>query len=319
MKIGLVPLWAMTLAACAAQVPRTEFERPDAGAGLTNPVEGVRDAAGAGVADDGGRAAANDAESTAPPVSTQSPVDEAAAPPPPVPASSDAGKSFAGDYAGVIKFRRMLSVGSLGSINVLISIYATAQIADDPAGKSQNLSASPCHADCAGTGTGVLSQSTIQIPDVVMTTTHLDAVPFSVTGSGGSEAWSTPELHGPIGWKWTSPSDKIPTSATDSRVFDQDGDKSPGVTLNVLWQGMTTPISFVQTERDTLSGSVASNGDLVGKTMNATEQQVLTNIAGTAITSAADPNIADNTVRLVHVPAPLTCQQLIAQTGTLFP
>lgn len=315
MKIGLVPLWAMTLAACAAQVPRTEFERPDAGAGLTNPAEGVRDAGGA--VEDRGQAAGSDSESTAPPVSTQGPVDEAAAPP--VPASPDAGESFVGAYAGVIKFRRMLSVGSLGSINVLISIYATAQIANDPAGKSQTLSASPCHADCAGTGTGVLSQSTIQIPDVVMTTTHLDAVPFSVTGSGGSQAWSTPELHGPIGWKWTSPSDKIPTSATDSRVFDQDGDRNPGVTLNVLWQGMTTPISFVQTERDTLSGSVASNGDLVGKTMNATEQQVLTNIAGTAITSAADPNVADNAARLVHVPAPLTCQQLLAQIGTLFP
>jgi hypothetical protein len=239
---------------------------------------------------------------------------------PAVPESSDAGKTFVGDYAGLIRFRRVLSVGSLGSMPVLVSIYATMEIAEDPASQALTLAASACHAELAGTGTGVLAGSTLQIPDVVMTTTHLDPVTFSARGSGSSQTWSTTELHGPIGWKWNSPTDTIPTSMSDSRVFDQDGDGMPGVTMNVLWQGTKTPVDFVQTERDTLSGTVASNGDLVGTTADATQQNVISSgIAGAPITSSEDSNTADNTARLVRVPSPLTCAQLTAQTSTLFP
>jgi hypothetical protein len=260
------------------------------------------------------------------PPPTPSPTNDAAIPKmseagaPAGPGSYDAGKTFVGDYAGLIRFRRVLSVGTLGSMPVLVSIYATIEIADDAASQSVTLTASACHADSTGTGTGVLAGSTLQVPDVVMTTTHLDPVTFSVKGSGASQAWSTTELHGPIGWKWTSPTDAIPTSAKDPRVFDQDSDGMPGVTMNVLWQGTTTPVDFVQTERDTLSGIVASNGDLVGTTADTTEQNVIsTGLAGAPITSSDDSNTADNTVHLVHVSSPLTCAQLVAQMSTLFP
>jgi hypothetical protein len=229
-------------------------------------------------------------------------------------------KTFVGPYAGLIKFRRVLSVGSLGSMPVLVAIYARAQIAADPTNKAVTLTADACHAESTGTGTGVLQGSTLQVPDIVMTSTHLDPVAFSATGSGASQAWSTTELHGPIGWKWTSPTDMLPTSASDPRVFDQDGDGQPGVTMNVLWQGTTTPVAFVQTERYTFSGTVASNGDLVGTTADATEQNVISNgLAGAPITSADDSNTADNAVRLVRVPSTLTCPELMAQVSTLFP
>jgi hypothetical protein len=239
---------------------------------------------------------------------------------PPAPGSYAIEKTFAGAYAGRIQFRRVLSVGSLGSMAVLVSIYATVAIADDSTHQTVTLSASACHADTTGTGTGVLAGSTPQIPDVVMTTTHLDPVTFSASGSGTSQMWSTTELHGPIGWMWSSPSDAVPTSAKDPRVFDQDGDGMPGVTMNVLWQGTTTPVDFVQTERDSFSGTVGGNGDLVGTTADSTEQNVISGgLAGAPITSADDPNTADNTVRFVRVPSSITCAQLMAQAGSLFP
>jgi hypothetical protein len=238
---------------------------------------------------------------------------------PAMPGSHAVEEAFVGAYAGLIRFRRVLSVGSLGSMPVLVAIYATMTIADDANG-AVALSATACHVDSTGTGTGVLAASTLQIPDVVMTSTHLDPVAFSAAGAGASQTWSTSELHGPIGWKWTSPDDLIPTSASDPRVIDQDGDGQPGVTMNVLWQGTTTPVAFVQTERDTLSGSVASNGALVGTTVDATEQKIISNgLAGAPITSADDTNTADNTVRLVRLSAPLTCQALMTQAATLFP
>jgi hypothetical protein len=202
-------------------------------------------------------AAAATTPAEAGPRTTPSPTKDASTPPteeagaPAAPGSYDAEKKLIGHYAGLIRFRMVLSVGSLGSMPVLVSIYTTIEIADDPASQSVSLAANACHADSTGTGTGVLQGSTLQIPDVVMTTTHLDPVTFSVSGSGAAQTWSTTELHGPIGWKWTSPSDSIPTSAKDPRVFDQDSDGMPGVTMNVLWQGTTTPVDFGDSERDT--------------------------------------------------------------------
>ncbi len=278
------------------------------------------DAAGApGSAGDS--ASAGDSGSAPPPSpSKDAATDLHEASAPPAPGSYDVEKTFVGAYAGLIRFRRVLSVGSLGSMPVLVSIYATMEIADDPTHQLVTLTAGACHADSTGTGTGVLDASTLQIPDVVMTTTHLDPVTFSASGSGTSQSWSTTELHGPIGWRWSSPGDPIPTSASDPRVFDQDSDGQPGVTMNVLWQGTTTPVAFVQTERDTFSGTVASNGDLVGTTVDATEQNVVSNgLAGAPITSADDSNTADNKVRLVRVPSALTCAQLMMQATALFP
>jgi hypothetical protein len=297
-----VNLLLVLVAGCSAASSPTSLEGPNPGGTTTM------------AADAGPRATPSPTKDA----STPPPSPEASAPA--SPGSYDAEKKFVGDYAGLIRFRRVLSVGSLGSMPVLVSIYTTIAIADDPASQSVSLTASACHADSTGTGTGVLMGSTLQIPDVVMTTTHLDPVTFSVSGSGASQTWSTTELHGPIGWKWTSPSDSIPTSAKDPRVFDQDNDGMPGVTMNVLWQGTTTPVDFVQTERDTFSGTVSGNGDLVGKTVDTTEQIVIsTGLAGAPITSSDDSNTADNTVHLVHVSSPLTCAQLTAQMSTLFP
>jgi hypothetical protein len=272
--------------------------------------------------DGGSPATASGDSATSPPptLSTDASAQEHEAGPPALPGSYELEKKFVGAYAGLITFRRVLSVGSLGSMPILVAIYATAQVADDPTNEAVTLTAGACHAESTGAGTGVLAGSTLQVPDIVMTTTHLDPVTFSATGVGASQTWSTTELHGPIGWKWTSPDDPTPTSASDPRVFDQDGDGQPGVTMNVLWQGTTTPVAFVQTERDTLSGTVASNGDLVGTTVDATEQNVISNgLAGAPITSADDSNVADNKVRFVPVPSPLTCPQLMAQASALFP
>ena len=40
----------------------------------------------------------------------------------------------------------------------------------------------------------------------------------------------------------------------------------PGVTMNVLWNGMATPVDFLQTQRDTLRGTVDAKGNLAAAT-----------------------------------------------------
>jgi hypothetical protein len=240
---------------------------------------------------------------------------------PPLTGSYQAAKAFAGSYAALIKFRKIESVGSLGSMPVLAANYVTVEIADNAAQQLMTFSVNGCHSVLSGTGTGVLAGSTLQIPDIVLTTTHLSSAVFSATGSGASARWATTELRGPIGWKWMSPSDTTPTSASDPRVFDQDGDGHPGVTMNVLWNGTTTPVDFVETESETFqSGTVDAQGNLVGTTLDASVQNVIGgSVSGLTITTMPDPNTADNVVRLVRVASPLTCQDLMAQASTLFP
>jgi hypothetical protein len=225
---------------------------------------------------------------------------------------------------GLVRFRKVISLngGALGGMNSLASFYMTLELTADPQTMKVTVAANDCHVDLTGNGTGGLAGGVLQIPDVVLTTTQLSPAEFSASTAGGTTSWGITEIHGPIGWRWSSPSDATPTRGTDSRIFDQDTDGNPGVTMHVLWNGTDTPLYIVQTQRDTLVGSVASNGDLNGTTSDATDQNVIGNttaLAGATVSWASDPNTADNTVRLVRVASPLTCQQLTAQTNTLFP
>jgi hypothetical protein len=230
---------------------------------------------------------------------------------------------FVGPYGGLLKFRKIETVGSFGTFNALVSIYATVQIADDPTNMAVTITASPCHLDISGMGTNLLNGSMLSVADVVMTTTTLDTAPFSVqSNDAGGVTWTTGEIHGPIGWKWASPSDAIPTMASDSRVFDQDMDGNPGCTLNVLFQGLTTKVFFVQTQRDVLSGGADANGNLTGTTVDTGDQVVIGSdnslLQGVTNMWTPDPNTADNTVQIIKVPSALNCSQLMSQASTLF-
>lgn len=239
------------------------------------------------------------------------------------PSNYDVAKTFIGPYGGLLKFRKIETVGSFGTFNALVSIYATVQIADDPANKMVSITASPCHLDLTGMGTNLLNGAMLTVADVVMTTTTLEPAPFAVqSNDGGAVTWTTGELYGPIGWHSSSSSDMIPTMSSDSRVFDQDMDGNPGCTLDVLFQGLTTKVFFVQTQKDVLSGGVDSKGNLTGTTVDTGEQVVIGSdnslLQGVMNMWTPDPNMMDNTVQIVKVPSALTCTQLMSQASTLF-
>ncbi len=248
--------------------------------------------------------------------------DASMASPPGPPTMFEVAKTFDGSYAGMIKFRDVQSVGSLGTMHSLATIYATMDIKDDPTNQVVTVSTTPCHVEISGMGTVALAGASFDIPDVVMTTTHLDDATFSASNSSNGVSWVMSEIHGPIGWKWSSPSDTLPTSAKDSRVFDQDSDGHPGVTMTVSGGGASAAVYFVQVQRDVLSGTVATNGDLVGTTVDTSDLAVIGSdnaaVAASSVSWVTDTNTADNSSRLVHLTTPLTCQELVAQTSTLF-
>lgn len=248
---------------------------------------------------------------------------DASAAVPTAPSNYDIAKMFVGSYAGRIQFRKIETVGMFGTFNTLVAIYATVKIADDPTNKAVTLTATGCHLDLSGMGTNLLNGAMLSLPDAVIQSTTLDQVTFSASGGdGGPIMWSTSEIHGPIGWKWSSPSDATPTTASDSRIFDQDMDGNPGCTMDVLFQGLTTKVFFVQTQRDALSGTVGANGVLTGTTVDTGDQVVIGSdnslLQGVMNMWTTDPNMADNTVEVVPVSSPLTCSQLMSQASTLF-
>jgi hypothetical protein len=264
-----------TLCACSAPNPQSGY------------CAGCPSVPGGSVADGG--AASPEAGAGAPQGAPQeqdaSPVqEEAGASQVPLPSTYDVAKTLAGAYAGMIKFRKVVTVGTFGSINALAAMYAALSVTDDATHQALALSVSPCHIDLSGNGTGLLNGAVLQIPDVVMTTTHLDPAVLSATS---------------------------------------DGDGHPGVTMNIPYGGTTSKEYFVQLERDVLKGTVAANGDLVGTTTDTSELNALGSdnnlIAAVTVTWTADSNTADDTVRLVRVPMPLACQDLMAQAKTLFP
>ena len=233
----------------------------------------------------------------------------------------DAPSAIHGSFAALVKFRKVISLsgGSLGSFKALAGIYATAQVTTDATGAT-TLSSSECHMDITGTGTGGLQGATFEVADVIMTSTHVTSA--TLTLSGGGAAWALSEIQAPIGWMWSSPSDTTPTSATDSRVFDQDMDGMPGVTMHVLWNGNDTPRPFVQTQRENLSGTFGAGGVLTGTTIDTDDVNIIGNtsaLAGATVTWDPDPDTADDVVRIVPVASPLTCAQVMAQASVLFP
>jgi hypothetical protein len=247
-------------------------------------------------------------------------MDAAATPP----SSFDVARTYAGSYAAKVQFRKVISLngGALGSFNALAAFYMTMQLTADATNKVVNVAENDCHADLTGSGTLGLMGATLQLPDTVLTTTHLDGAVFSASTSGSSTSWAISEIRGPMGWHWTSPADTMPTTGSDSRIFDQDMDGNPGVTFHVFWSGMDYPLYVVQTQRDVLSGTVGTNGALTGTTVDTTAMNVIGNttvLSGATVSWAPDSNTADNTVRLVKTSSLLTCSQLASQTATLFP
>ena len=232
-------------------------------------------------------------------------------------------KTFAGAYAAQVRFRKVISLsGGLGTFNALASFYLTMQLTADSGKQLVGVAAHDCHVDLTGTGTGGLMGATLQIQDGVFSMMTLDSAVFSASSTGNTTSWSMTPIQGPMGWKWASPSDSMPTSASDSRVFDQDGDGHPGITLHVFWQGTDYPLYVVMTQHEALGGPATSGGSLTGTTVDSTSMNVIGNttvLLGATVSWAPDSNTADNTVRIVKTSSPLTCTQLASQTATLFP
>ncbi|MCX6092496.1 MAG: hypothetical protein NTX23_06500 [Candidatus Bipolaricaulota bacterium] len=134
-----------------------------------------------------------------------------------------------------------------------------------------------------------------------------------------AQSWST-ELHGV---RLDDPErDPLPTSASDSRVFDQDGDGKPGLTVHARALGaITGDVYVVERLRTRLEGEVVSPDRIEGRVEGTVEQVILgaTNALFLgSIVSRPDRVSAHSHFVLQRVDPAWTCQDILAHRSTLF-
>jgi len=132
------------------------------------------------------------------------------------------------------------------------------------------------------------------------------------TGSVRFEAATYVEVRGAI---LDDPlSDPLPMEASDSRVFDQDGDGNPGMTVHVTILGLVEGETYVvQRVSYRLSGTVIDRGRIEGTIEWSDEQVVLgaTNALLEADTiGLLDPDPAAHRFVMVRVDESWTCETL---------
>ena len=133
------------------------------------------------------------------------------------------------------------------------------------------------------------------------------------------QSW-TVELHGV---DLDNPeSDSLPIDANDPRVFDQDGDGKPGITVKARASGFISgDVYMIERLRIRLEGEVVSPNRIEGQIVGTVEQVIIgaTNrLFLGAIQSRPDPVPAHSFFILKRIDAAWTCEDILAHLGTLF-
>jgi hypothetical protein len=163
---------------------------------------------------------------------------------------------------------------------------------------------------------------TTTIPDAIPRSVPPQDTPLIVYRDGAAIRWQRPETITLVGVNLTDPaSEALPTTSDDPRVWDQDGDGQPGVTVTV--SGFASgDIYVVQRQRASYGGTLDGDGRLAALITDASEQSVIgaTNpLLNQNIPSTPHPDPQRSRILLVRTTAAYDCDRVIAETGTLFP
>ena len=184
-------------------------------------------------------------------------------------------------------------------------------------GDGFTFSEQPCHAETAGT----LFVGTV-VPDAVPRANPRTTGDLVFSKDGNELVFERKETASVVGAELRDPLvDRLPTSATDDRVRDSDNDGHPGVTVTI--QGLVSgDVYVVQRTRALFRGTHDVEGHFSGSVLDRSDQAIV----GATNDTLADPvpstPITDpekNPLELLHVPTPVSCDELVAKRSTFFP
>lgn len=191
--------------------------------------------------------------------------------------------------------------------------------------------------DQTQTGTQVVAHSsycdhTTENPDsvvnVIVPAAYLAALPgFDQTGSyevvNGVPTYRLSRVYEIEGAQLVDPvNDALPTSVDDPRVYDQDGDGKPGMTLRLtglvdgeiyIVERQWTEVEGVATAADRLDGRLPFVSDQVTLASDPTSLKDLSPVTST------DPDECASSMRMVRVGPSDDCASIISRRAELFP
>lgn len=165
--------------------------------------------------------------------------------------------------------------------------------------------------------------TTVSIADAVPRTTPALEVELSARTSGDVIEWERAQASVGLGFHDRDPAQPLPTDKNDARVYDQDNDGKPGVTVHIRAK---LPLSSIEGDtynaqrlHSRLRGSFDGE-HLLGEVFETTETRVLesTHPALALTLSPKRDDKGDNSVLLVKVTQSLSCDELVQRIDQLF-
>ena len=221
---------------------------------------------------------------------------------------------FEGSFAFKKTVTTLQEVPLMGSSESVTTGWGYSEITFD--GTDLWLTEHGCHVEATG-----MDAVSTEIPDVVPQSMEPVSLKLVVWKEGDTVKWERPEAAMLVGVTLENPlTDELPSDPNDSRIFDQDGDGNPGVTVKVSGF-ISGDIYVVQRAINTYYGSLGADGSLTGyviehgdqKTLGATNAMLEQDVPNEAIN---DPD--RNPLQLIPVEAGMDCDTLMANVDTLF-
>ncbi len=226
-----------------------------------------------------------------------------------------AAERLVGTHAMQTRFASIQTLPFLGDQRSVTRAYALVTIAES--GGVLTFTERGCHAEIEGGGTTMTT-----IPDAIPRSVPPSTATLEFFEMGGEWQWRRPRVETAVGFRPAGPGDAIPTMASDPRVFDQDGDGNPGVTVQV--RGFASgDVYVVQWQRAWYQGPLGTSGEVTGENHSDDgEQQTIgasNMLLDMDIPTRPDPDRSDDTVRLVRLTGEYDCDRVVAEAGSLFP
>jgi hypothetical protein len=225
-----------------------------------------------------------------------------------------AAERLVGTWAMRSSFATLQMLPFLGEQRSVTTSYGIVRI--EAAGDGLQITDHGCHVETGGGG-GASSE----IPDAVPRSVPPQTSMLEFLESGGAWRVRRPVQPVPVGFRAAHDMDALPTMASDPRVWDQDEDGQPGVTVRV--SGLASgDVYVVQWTRGFWEAPLSGSGELRGESFDAGSAQrtigASNPILNMTIDSRPDTRTSDNVVRLIPLTGTYDCDRLMSERRSLF-
>jgi hypothetical protein len=284
---------------------------PDAGTIASNP-----DAETAGV-DSGANGGSPDAEASAPDADETPPdAGEAAPDADTTPDAQPTGIDLTGVWAVQIVSSQIIHTSIVGDQPSRVVILMRGDVAHSGVTAMATIQFCDINVDPVG---GV----TVIYPQAAVSSIGTEQFAIALSNNTVGASFTTQSATQLLGWRSMQPAtDPLPTSDSDPRVFDPDGDGHPGVTIQTTGL-LQADLYMVNRTTVALDGTVMSADLIAGLNATTITQVILGStsflVPNGPIDATTDPNANASTFTLVRLTGSNSCADIVAHAGTLFP